>query len=90
MPDHLPISSTLGERLERLRVRSGISLNEVARRAKIGPGQVWEILHGKNANPKIQTIERMVKAMGATLGELFADDLGVASKPPREKSAEGD
>jgi transcriptional regulator with XRE-family HTH domain len=65
---------TLSERLHRMLDDRGCSISEVARIAGMQRQQVWRIVSGKNPNPNIQTIARIVEAAGGTMAELFTDD----------------
>jgi transcriptional regulator with XRE-family HTH domain len=84
MPEPDPQPPTLAQRLNRLRERSGLGMNETARRAGMRPEQAWRIFDGRNTNPTIQTIERLVMAMGFTLRDLFADEPLENPKNPGE------
>jgi transcriptional regulator with XRE-family HTH domain len=71
MPDPQP--PTLAARLERLRLERNLGVNELARRAGLGPGQLWEILHGKR-DPRFSTVVKIVRALGCTLADLDAPE----------------
>lgn len=67
---------TLAARLQRMLDSSPrLTVAEVAREAGMEYIQVRRIVLGINRNPGILTLERIVRAMGGTLGELFTDDL---------------
>jgi XRE family transcriptional regulator, regulator of sulfur utilization len=72
MPEPTPPPLTLAARLERLRLERGLGVNELARRAGLGPGQLWEILRGKR-DPRFSTVVKIVRALGCTLADLDAD-----------------
>jgi transcriptional regulator with XRE-family HTH domain len=80
MPEPTPPPPTLAARLERLRRERNLGVNELARRAGLGPGQLWEILHGKR-DPRFSTVVKIVRALGCTLADLDAE--------PPENSTEG-
>jgi transcriptional regulator with XRE-family HTH domain len=71
MPDPTPPPPTLAARLERLRLERNLGVNELARRAGLGPGQLWEILHGRR-DPRFSTVVKIVRALGCTLADLDA------------------
>lgn len=66
-------SPDLAARLRRLLDRQGFSVAEVARDAGMAKQQLHVILSGKNPNPGILTITRIVEAAGGTMTELFGD-----------------
>jgi transcriptional regulator with XRE-family HTH domain len=65
---------TLSDRLKRLFDERGVSISEAARFAGMEKQQVHRIVSGRNANPGIATVRRIVEGIGGTLGELFADE----------------
>ena len=65
---------TLDERLLRMLDARGYSISEAAKAAGMEKQQVWRIVTGKNGNPGMVTVERIVAAIGGTMAELFADD----------------
>jgi transcriptional regulator with XRE-family HTH domain len=65
---------TLSDRLRRMLDDRGCSISEAARLARLEKQQTWRIVTGRNANPGIQTIQRLVEAVGGTMAELFADE----------------
>jgi transcriptional regulator with XRE-family HTH domain len=64
----------LSRRLQALLARQGFSISEAARQAGMQKQACWLIVTGRNANPGVETVRRIVEAVGATLGELFADE----------------
>jgi transcriptional regulator with XRE-family HTH domain len=64
---------TLSDRLRRLLDDRGCSISEAAKLATMEKQQVWRIVTGRNANPGVQTVQRLVEAVGGTMAELFAD-----------------
>jgi transcriptional regulator with XRE-family HTH domain len=65
---------TLSDRLRRMLDDRGCSIAEAAKLAGMERQQVWRIVTGKNASPEVLTLQRIVEAIGGTLGELFADE----------------
>jgi transcriptional regulator with XRE-family HTH domain len=70
MPDPLNVAV----RIRRMLDERGLTVAEVARDASMAKQQLWVILSGKNPNPGILTITRIVEAAGGTMAELFGDD----------------
>ena len=65
-----PIPAPLAALLDAERVRQGLSLSEVARRADLWPTRVHAVLTGVNTNPGILTVRAVLKALGHDLGWL--------------------
>ena len=64
----------LGPPLRRLIERKGFrSVSAAARAAEISPSQLWDIIYGSKS-PSVDTLDRIVTALGGTLGELFGED----------------
>jgi hypothetical protein len=64
------------------RKESGLSVNEVARRANVDPGTVWRIEQGMIATPRAESLMAIGGVLGilpadlfATVGWLTADEL---------------
>jgi hypothetical protein len=64
----------LSRRLQRMLDDRGCTISETARLVGLTRQQVWRIVTGKNPNPEILTIYRLVVATGGSMGELFADE----------------
>ena len=69
-------------RLKELRLKKGLSLQEVADAAKASKAHVWELETGKSRNPSIELIKKL-----ADLFEVgVADLIGENPDSPREDS----
>ena len=63
--------SDLGPRLRSLIKRKGFrSVSAAAKHSGISRTQLWDIIHGRKS-PSVETLERIVKALGATMEELY-------------------
>ena len=63
-------SVKLGKNLKRIRVEKGISQGEIARILKVGRSFITNIENGKT-NPTLDTIAKIAKAIGVSVGELM-------------------
>lgn len=70
----MPEPPTLATRLRRVLDARGCTVAEAARMAEVPRQTVHKIVSGENANPTVATLETIVTAIGATMGELFADE----------------
>jgi transcriptional regulator with XRE-family HTH domain len=66
----------VGDHLRDVRTRQGFSVRALAARAGCSPSFISQIEHGQ-ASPSIASLERLVQALGMTLGEFFRE-----STPP--------
>ena len=62
---------SLGEQIKRIRLAKGLSQKEVVIGASIEKAQFSRIENSKT-DPSFSTIEKIAKAMGCTLSELFS------------------
>lgn len=61
-------------RLRALRDAASLTYAEIGRRAGgLQPMQVFNLLVGNNDNPKVETLRRVVRALGGTMAGVFAD-----------------
>lgn len=63
--------ASLGRRVETRRKAMGLTLEQVADRAKMSKSYVWEIENGKNKNPTIRTAWQLAGALGWTLSDVI-------------------
>lgn len=79
-----PVDATLGARVRALRTRHGLSARQVADVARVSPAYLSRLEHGK-VSPTVDTLTRVVQAMGESVASLFADQAG--SGPVVRRSA---
>jgi len=60
----------LGERLKNVRVRAGLSLRELARRAEVSPSFISQIENGKS-QPSVTTLYSLTRLLDISIDELF-------------------
>jgi transcriptional regulator with XRE-family HTH domain len=58
--------------LSKKRSQTGLSVNEVARRADVDPGTVWRIEQGMIPTPKAESLVAIGGVLGIPSGDLFA------------------
>jgi len=66
----------VGDHLRDVRTRQGLSVRALAARAGCSPSFISQVEHGQ-ASPSISSLERLVQALGMTLGDFFR-----AATPP--------
>ena len=68
MPDDL------GSRLRALIKRKGFrSVSAAAKLAGISRSQLWDVISGRKS-PSVETLERIVDALGATMRDLYCEE----------------
>ena len=65
--------SHIGRRLRTQREERGLTLREVARRIGVSASLISQIERDK-VNPSVSTLYALVRELGLTMGDLFADD----------------
>src|SRR5215218_10904408 len=60
----------VGDHLRDVRTRQGLSVRALAARAGCSPSFISQVEHGQ-ASPSISSLERLVQALGMTLGDFF-------------------
>ncbi|MFN2525465.1 MAG: helix-turn-helix transcriptional regulator [Actinomycetota bacterium] len=64
-------SARLGHRIRTLRLRKGLSAQQLATQAKVGLGTIYELEKGRH-DPRLRTLLALQRALGAaSLEELF-------------------
>ena len=61
------------ENIKALMDARGLSALEVARRARINPTGVYDILSGKTRSPRVDTLGKIAQALGVSVVMLFED-----------------
>lgn len=69
----------LGERIRILRTEAHLSLPVLAQKADISKSVLFQIETSESANPSLDTLQKIAKALGTTLAELLSTQ-GVRAK----------
>lgn len=77
--DVIVIMENIGQRLREIRESKKLTLTEVAKMAGISQGSLSFIENEKN-QPTVETIRKILSAMGLTLADFFANDLHLPEK----------
>lgn len=68
------IAMLVARNIEAAIARKGLNPAEVARRAKLNPTGVYDILNGKSRHPRLDTIRKIaVDGLGIPMAALFTD-----------------
>ena len=63
--------STIAKNIKKLRQTKGISQDRLSKLADLSLNSVVNIEAGNNPNPTIETLTKIAKALGVTIGDLF-------------------
>ena len=70
-------SEAIIDRLKALKVKSGMTAQQIAEKSKLPESTVTRIFSGKTANPTVTTVIAIAKAMGGTSADIFDDTVKV-------------
>ena len=59
--------------LNEYRIRIDMSVKEVAERSMVSEKQVHRIFSGESKNPGVEPMRKIIRAMGATINEIFEE-----------------
>ena len=76
----------VGDHLRDERTRQGFSVRALAARAGCSPSFISQVEHGQ-ASPSISSLERLVQALGMTLGDFFRAAAPPSVVRPHERAA---
>ncbi len=76
----------VGDHLRDVRTRQGFSVRALAARAGCSPSFISQVEHGQ-ASPSISSLERLVQALGMTLGDFFRANTPPAVVRSHERAA---
>jgi transcriptional regulator with XRE-family HTH domain len=61
----------VGKNLRRLRIKAGITQENLAREVGLTTHTIWRLENDPAANPRLQTLMDVAKALGVTIYELL-------------------
>jgi transcriptional regulator with XRE-family HTH domain len=71
--DREELSMMIAANIESAMQRKGMNPAEVARRAKINPSGVYDILSGRSRSPRLDTIHKIAQALVVPVASLFEE-----------------
>jgi len=74
--------AVFGERLRRWRTERGVTLRDVSEASGISIAYLSDLERGKLANPTLDTLTALARALGVSLNELLGLDSEPATEPP--------
>lgn len=81
-------AQAIGDRVRQFRDERGLSLSQLAERAKISKSYISAIEHGEAPRPSGQTLYAIAEALGVTMSDLLGRRLLTESPGKRPESLE--
>jgi len=73
---------SFGEKLNRLRVAKGLSLQDVANAAGISKAHVWNLEKGQSDNPSIELVMKLADLFRVRVADLVGENPDAADEAP--------
>jgi transcriptional regulator with XRE-family HTH domain len=73
---------SFGETVRRLRKERRWTQQELGAKAGFPPGTISHIENGRNDNPTQETLDKLARALGISVGQLLGEDDLLAGPPP--------
>ena len=67
------MANTVSENIRKLRQKKGISQDRLSKDADLALNTVVKIETGESPNPTVETLEKIAKALGVSVADLFRD-----------------
>ncbi|MCM8797841.1 MAG: helix-turn-helix domain-containing protein [Candidatus Omnitrophica bacterium] len=67
------MSNKVSENIRKLRQKKGISQDRLSKEADLALNTIVKIETGENPNPTVETLEKIAKALGVSVADLFKD-----------------
>ena len=65
------MANTVSENIRELRQKKGISQDRLSKEADLALNTIVKIETGENPNPTVETLEKIAKALGVSVRDLF-------------------
>ena len=65
------MANTVSENIRKLRQKKGVSQDRLSKEADLALNTIVKIETGENPNPTVETLEKIAKALGVSVRELF-------------------
>ncbi len=65
------MASKLSDNIRKLRKKKGISQDRLSKEANLALNTIVKIETDENSNPTVETLQKIAKALGVNVGDLF-------------------
>lgn len=74
---------SLGAKLRELRIKQGLSLQDVADSVGASKPHIWDLERGRARNPSIELLTKLAKAFGVSVSDLIGENPGAEGESPQ-------
>jgi transcriptional regulator with XRE-family HTH domain len=67
------MANKVSDNIRKLRQKKGISQDRLSKEADLALNTIVKIETGENPNPTVETLEKIAKALGVSVAELFKE-----------------
>ena len=67
------MANKVRDNIRKIRQKKGISQDRLSKEADLALNTIVKIETGENPNPTVETLEKIAKALGVSVAELFKD-----------------
>jgi len=67
------MANKVSDNIRKLRQKKGKSQDRLSKEADLALNTIVKIETGENPNPTVETLEKIAKALGVTVADLFKD-----------------
>jgi len=65
------MANTVSENIRKIRQKKGMSQDRLSKEADLALNTIVKIETGENPNPTVETLEKIAKALGVSVADLF-------------------
>ncbi len=67
------MANKIGDNIRRIRQKKGISQDRLSKEADLALNTIVKIETDESSNPTVETLEKIAKALGVSVADLFKD-----------------
>jgi len=67
------MANKVSDNIRKIRQKKGISQDRLSKEADLALNTIVKIETGESPNPTVETLEKIAKALGVSIAELFKD-----------------
>jgi len=67
------MTNKVSDNIRKMRQKKGISQDRLSKKADLALNTIVKIETGESPNPTVETLEKIAKALGVSIGDLFKD-----------------
>jgi transcriptional regulator with XRE-family HTH domain len=67
------MANSISKNIRRIRQEKGMSQDRLSKKADLALNTIVKVETGKNPNPTVETLKKIAKALGVSVGDLFKE-----------------